>query len=222
MKSPISSKLRAPKLKAPSTKTLRRALTALALSLALGGTALVAYPFATDLWAAKLQGGLTTAFAAADPKIYAAGNTKSGDPLTRMQIPAIDLDTIVVEGTSPNALHAGAGHYPDTPLPGDGGNVAIAGHRTTYGKPFSRIDELVPGNKIVLTTPIGIETYEVVARPFVVDDLDWSPIKDYPQKGSYLTLTSCHPEGSADYRIVVRAQLVQSTDVVASKKAATG
>ena len=51
----------------------------------------------------------------------------------------------MVEGTSPEALRAGAGHYPETPLPGQAGNVAIAGHRTTYGKPFNRLDEVAPG-----------------------------------------------------------------------------
>jgi sortase A len=182
----------------------------LSIALALGGTALIAYPFATDLWAQRIQDGLSTEFASS-ARSYASGTVKVGKPLTRMEIPKLDVDVIVVEGTTPAALHAGAGHYPDTPLPGEVGNVAIAGHRTTYGRPFNRMDELEPGDKIIMTTPIGKHTYEVVTRPGVVDPLDWTPILDYNRQGSYLTLTSCHPEGSAAYRIWVRAKLVGST-----------
>ncbi len=115
---------------------------------------------------------------------------------------------IVVEGTTLSALRAGAGHYPKTPLPGRRGNVAIAGHRTTFGRPFNRIDELAAGDRIILTTPIGRHVYEVTRRPWVVDDYDWSVIHDYPDGASLLTLTTCHPEGSDDYRIVARAELV--------------
>lgn len=200
----------------PSAKTLRRALTGLALVLALGGVALIAYPFVTDMWAGRIQTTLRADLAldttASD---YRAGELEVGNALTRLQIPVLDVDTIVVEGTTPAALRAGAGHYPKTALPGELGNVAIAGHRTTYGRPFNRMDELVPGNKIVLTTPIGKHTYEVISKPWVVSPDDWSPIEDYEEGGSFLTLTSCHPEGSADYRIIVRAELVSSTDTFA-------
>ena len=61
-------------------------------------------------------------------------------------IPALNVDTVVVEGTGATALRAGAGHYPNTPLPGEEGNVAIAGHRTTYGKPFANLDRLAVGD----------------------------------------------------------------------------
>ena len=200
----------------PSAKTLRRALTGLALVLALGGAALIAYPFVTDMWAGRIQTTLR-ADLALDTSVsdYRAGEVKVGSALTRLQIPALGLDTIVVEGTTPAALRAGAGHYPKTALPGEVGNVAIAGHRTTYGRPFNRMDELVPGDKIVLTTPIGKHTYEVSSKPWVVSPNDWSPIESYDKGGSFLTLTSCHPEGSAAYRIIVRAELVSSTDAFA-------
>ena len=136
-----------------------------------------------------------------------------------MEIPAIDVDVIVVEGVTPAALRAGAGHFPKTALPGELGNVAIAGHRTTYGRPFNRMDDLKPGDKIILTTPIGKHTYEISTRPSVVDPLDWSPINDYESGGSFLTLTSCHPEGSAAFRIVIHAELVESTNAVAHLEA---
>lgn len=204
------------KLSRPSAKTLRRSLTALALVFALGGAALIAYPFATDLWAGRIQttlrADLTLDTSAAT---YRAGDVKVGTALTRLEIPTLDLDVIVVEGTTPAALRAGAGHYPKTPLPGEPGNVAIAGHRTTYGRPFNRMDDLKPGDKIIMTTPIGKHTYEVTTRPWVVDPSDWSAINDYQEGGSFLTLTSCHPEGSAAYRIIVRAELIESSDSVA-------
>lgn len=200
-----------------SSKALRRTLTGLAICLALGGTGLVAYPFATDLWAARLQSGLATELASTgNAQQYRTGEIKVGDPLTRLEIPSIDVDTVVVEGTSLAALRAGAGHFPETPLPGEAGNVAIAGHRTTYGRPFNQIDELEPGDKIILTTPLGRHTYKVVAVPFVVLPTQYTEVvDDYPPNGSYLTLTSCHPEGAATHRIIVRAKLIESIDSVA-------
>jgi sortase A len=187
----------------------RRALTAAAVVLAVAGIALIVYPFATDLWAAHLQGGLTRELASSERE-YRSGHVPVGHALTRLQIPKLGVDVVVVQGTTQAALHAGAGHYPNTPLPGEPGNVAIAGHRTTYGKPFARLNELKPGDRVILTTPVGRYDYRVTGAPWVVKADDWSPVKVYPKKGSFLTLTSCHPEGSAAYRIVARAKLVSS------------
>lgn len=198
----------------PSPRLLSRLLTGTAIVLALGGIGVVAYPFATDLWAARIQRGLAGDLAAKAID-YKMGNIKSGEPLTRLEIPSLDVDVVVVEGTSLSALQAGAGHYPKTPLPGEPGNIAIAGHRTTYGKPFNRMDELNAGDRVILTTPIGRHTYEIEGRPRIIEFNDWSVIRRYPKRGSYLTLTSCHPEGSADYRISVRARLVRSETLVA-------
>ena len=205
----------------PSPKVMRRTLTGLAICLALGGIGLVAYPFATDMWAARVQGNLIEEFNSPQAAAhYRSGNIATGDPITRIEIPSIDVDTIVVEGTSLSALRAGAGHYPETPLPGMAGNVAIAGHRTTYGRPFNQIDDLKAGDKVILTTPIGRHVYEVMGPAFVVVPTDFdSVVNDYPQKGSFLTLTSCHPEGSATHRIVVRAKLISSTNNVAEVNA---
>ena len=195
-------------------RRLKRTLTACAVLLAVVGTGLLAYPFATDLWAARLQRGLAGGLSAAADD-YRAGKIKSGEALTRLEIPKLDVDVMVVEGTSLAALRAGAGHYPDSALPGEPGNVAIAGHRTIYGRPFNRMDELVAGDRVILTTPIGRHVYEITGDPFIVEPTDWSPIEEFPRRGSFLTLTSCHPEGSADYRIVSRARLVRTTDAVA-------
>lgn len=207
------------KITPKGARYLRRSITALALVCALAGGGLLAYPFATDLWAARLQSGLVSGLANADE--YRLGKIRSGEALTRLQIPKLDVDVMVVEGTSLAALRAGAGHYPKTPLPGEAGNVAIAGHRTTYGRPFSRLDELQPGDRVVLTTPLARHVYEINTEPYVVEPTDWTPIDTYPRSGSFLTLTTCHPEGSASQRIITRAELVRSTDTIALERAAS-
>jgi sortase A len=188
----------------------KRLLTATAIVLALTGTLLIAYPFATDLWAAHLQRGLSGQLRE-NASAYRDGDVGVGRALTRLEIPKLDVDVVVVEGTTPAALHAGAGHYPDTPLPGQDGNVAIAGHRTTYGRPFNRLVELDPGDRVILTTPIGRHVYEISEEPWVVEAYDWAPVKRYPAEGAWLTLTTCHPEGSATHRVVARAKLVSSS-----------
>ncbi|MFN2527055.1 MAG: class E sortase [Actinomycetota bacterium] len=200
------------KVKRPSPVAIRRGLTALSVVMALTGVGFIGYPFATDLWAARIQSRLVQQLAGG-AAAYRLQTIEIGDALTKLEIPRLGVDTIVVEGATQAALYAGAGHYPETPLPGEVGNVAIAGHRTTFGKPFARMDELVPGDKVVLTTPLARHVYEIDTRPWVVDAFDWSPVENYPLGGSFLTLTSCHPEGSATQRIVVRAHLVESSDV---------
>jgi LPXTG-site transpeptidase (sortase) family protein len=159
--------------------------------------------FLSDMQTNRLQDELADRFE--DLEVL---GTKEGDPLTRFQVPKLGVDTIVVQGTSPSALRAGAGHYPKTPLPGQKGNVGIAGHRTTYGRPFNRIDQLVVGDKIILTTPIARYTYEVSKPPWTTHPFDWTIVGK--SKDPLLTLTTCHPKGSANERLVVRAKLVKS------------
>jgi sortase A len=130
--------------------------------------------------------------------------SEEGDPVARIVIPAIGVDKIVVEGVSRDELRKGPGHYPGTPLPGQSGNAAIAGHRTTYGAPFHRIDELSPGDEIELTTVQGSFDYRVTGTRIVSPD-DVEVISD--QGDDRLTLTSCHPRYSDRERIVVTASL---------------
>ena len=87
--------------------------------------------------------------------------TEPGDPVGRLRIPAIGLRTVVVEGTDPDELRAGPGHYPGSVLPGQRGTVALAGHRTTYGAPFRDVDALDRGDRMELATPYGTFTYRV-------------------------------------------------------------
>lgn len=205
----------------------RRILSALTALLFVGGIGLFAYPFFTDVYTTQvLQTRLEDELAAIQVTTFdeweAQVSGDQGAALTRIAIPSIDVETLVVEGTSAAALRAGAGHYPNTPLPGQEGNVAIAGHRTTYGRPFNRMDEISQGDEIWLSTPIGDYRYVAVAPPTdggcrplsgdlascITTPTDWSVINQTPN--AVLTLTSCHPKGSAAQRIILRAELVET------------
>jgi sortase A len=184
---------------------LRRTLSGVSILLLLGGIALVGYPFATNVWQDRLQGRLKKQFASPQlEQAYRDRRVGTGDSLTRLKIPALDVDVVVVEGTTPSALRAGAGHYSNTALPCDVGNVAIAGHRTTFGKPFGNVDRLKPGDVIELATPIGGCTYEVSRAPYIVEPRNLSPLD--PTTDRLLTLTTCHPKGSAAQRLIVQAK----------------
>jgi sortase A len=130
-----------------------------------------------------------------------------GGPVGVITIPAIDLSMVVVEGTSDDQLRAGPGHYPGTPLPGEAGNAAIAGHRTTYLHPFYNLNDLVAGDPITVETVQGIFLYHVTASA-IVSPSDVSVIDATPTPT--LTLTTCNPRFSATQRLVVHAALVAS------------
>jgi sortase A len=186
-------------------KGARRAISVLSVFLLIGGVAMLGYPLFTNLYQDRLQGRLNKQFASPDlQQAYRDGKVAEGDSLTRIRINSIGVDAIVVQGTSAAALRAGAGHYTKTPLPCETGNVAIAGHRTTYGKPFANLDRLHIGDTIELATPVGGCIYEVSRDPFVVSKNDLTPIG--PSSDRILTLTTCHPKGSAAQRLVIRAK----------------
>lgn len=201
----------------------KRALSALSALLMLVGGGLFAFPLVSDVYAERVvQTRLSEEFTQPDLRqAYAEKSVDTGDPLTRIVIPDLDLESLVVEGTNMAALRAGAGHYPTTPLPGEDGNVAIAGHRTTYGKPFNRLHELTAGAEIQLETPLATHTYKVVKPPdehngrpcdgaacWITHPGDWSVIESTDD--AVLTLTTCHPKGSARQRLIVRAELVDT------------
>jgi sortase A len=125
----------------------------------------------------------------------------------RLRADAIGLDEVVVHGTEGATLRSGPGHYPDTPLPGARGTVAIAGHRSTYGAPFRDVDELAPGDRIELRMPYGRFTYRVERTRIVAPAAIW-----VTRRVAYdrLVLTACHPLYSAAERIVVFARLDRS------------
>jgi sortase A len=123
-----------------------------------------------------------------------------GDAIARIEIPAIGVSEYVVEGTGTGDLRRGPGHYPETPLPGERGTAAIAGHRTTYGAPFRRIDKLERGQVIHVETPNRRYTYRVTDNR-IVDDQDLSVLD--PVGYRQLILSACHPLYSAEQRVVV-------------------
>ena len=129
---------------------------------------------------------------------------KDGDPVARLQIPAIGLDNVVVSGVFSGDLRRGPGHYPATPLPGEVGNAGIAGHRTTYGAPFSDLDKLQPGDEIIVTTTAGRFRYVVVGTK-IVEPSDASVLA--PSTDVRLTLTTCDPRYSTAHRLIVTAVL---------------
>lgn len=128
-----------------------------------------------------------------------------GDPMGRIVMPAIGVSEVFVEGTGAGDLRTGPGHYPATPLPGERGTVAIAGHRTTYGAPFRRIDELGRGDRIELRMPYGRFVYRV-ERTRIVPPTETS-VTDRVDHDR-LVLSACHPLYSAAKRIIVFARLV--------------
>jgi sortase A len=132
-----------------------------------------------------------------------------GKALGSVSIPRIGLKTVMVESTTHDALEKGPGHYRGTVLPGMSGTVGLAGHRTTYGAPFRRVDELVKGSRIVVRMPYGTFTYKVTGTRITTPS-DASSLVSHAGT-SKLVLTACHPLYSAAKRIVVSARLASST-----------
>ncbi len=127
-----------------------------------------------------------------------------GNPVGLLTIAKIGLSKVIVQGTSTDDLRQGPGHYPGTPLPGELGNAAIAGHRTTYGAPFYDLDRLARGDPIVVKTVQGTFTYHVTTAVIVSPD-DTSVVDNTAT--AELTLTTCNPRFSASQRLVVHAAL---------------
>jgi sortase A len=127
-----------------------------------------------------------------------------GDAIGEIILPSLDKRYYVVEGTDNGNLRKGPGHYPDTPLPGERGTVAIAGHRTTYGAPFRDIDQLKRGQRIIMSVPYGRYVYRVEKTQIVDDSALW--ITD-PVGYDRLVLSACHPLYSAAQRLVAFARL---------------
>jgi sortase A len=137
-----------------------------------------------------------------------------GSGFARIYLPTLGADQVhvVVEGVGKPDLKKGPGHFPGTALPGQLGNLVISGHRTTYGAPFNRLDELHKGDAIVIETRTAFYTYSV-QRTFIVKPTAIGvtyPVPDHlgqqPMQ-RLLTLTTCNPKYSAKQRLIVRAVL---------------
>lgn len=130
-----------------------------------------------------------------------------GGVISRIEIPKIEVDKYVVAGVDAKSLQKGPGLFPGSPLGGQLGNVAITGHRTTYGAPFGRINEIAKGDEIIIQTAEGTFTYIVNADPFVVEPTQTEVAKTLDPTKATLTLISCHPKWTSDKRMVVTADL---------------
>jgi sortase A len=147
----------------------------------------------------------------------------------RIQIPAIGVDSPLLEGIRISTLDYGPGHWPGSALPGQLGNVVVAGHRTSHNADFRRLDELEPGDQVVFDldategferadgvavtaptpdTETGRFVYIVHSVEIVQPDAMWVVTQDFRHSA---TLFACHPPGSVDQRIVVFLDLVDPT-----------
>jgi sortase A len=193
----------------------------------------------TDLLTSQRQGELSDQLQQGwdDPTVGAPGGTPApidvavGEPFAVLHVPRLspDYSRVIVEGTAGEQLAQGPGHYVGTAMPGEQGNLAVAGHRVGRGSPFLDLDRLLPGDPIVIETadwwfvyrvlgdratgdfggdPSGIPGQQIV-RPTEVDVIAPTPdgAAEGPATGAYLTLTTCHPKYSARERLVVHARL---------------
>ena len=137
-----------------------------------------------------------------------------GQAFAIVRVPRLgdDYARPVLEGTTHDVLRGGIGHYPGTARPGAVGNFAVAGHRTTYGRPLHDIDRLREGDKVVVETRTQFHVY-AVSRHTIVDPTDVEVIAAVPEQvgakptAGWLTLTACHPKYSAAQRYIVFAEL---------------
>jgi LPXTG-site transpeptidase (sortase) family protein len=130
-----------------------------------------------------------------------------GGVLGRIRIPAIGVDRYFVEGVGEDQLQEGPGRYPGSGLPGQVGNLAIAGHRTTYGAPFFELNHVRVGDKVILDVPQGRAIYTVLQPPFAVSPYDTNVLADFGD--ARLTLTTCDPPFWATTRLIVVAKLTE-------------
>jgi sortase A len=216
-----------------------RALAAIGRVLATAGTLIllfVAYQlWGTGIYEARAQHELEQQFKeqlharAATPTTQVAPPTSTtpttttipvaevppgGEAVAHLLIPSIGLDVYVVEGVDVADLRKGPGHYPGTPLPGQEGNAAIAGHRTTYGAPFGDLGDVTEGAEVLVRTLQGTFLYRVDTAPFAVSPNDTDVLRPRPDPArpdrslATLTLTTCNPKYSAAQRLIVTGTLV--------------
>jgi len=143
-----------------------------------------------------------------DPETPAPGTGEppASLPTYRISIPKIKLSAQLVYGITKEDLKHGPGIYPQGVLPGERGNLAIAGHRTSAGSPFLLLHRLETGDEIVISSAQASYVYGV-ERVFIVEKTDWSVLDPLDYYG--VTLTTCHPIGSVRQRLIVSGKLVR-------------
>lgn len=140
-------------------------------------------------------------------RAYRRSSTE-GAAIARLEVPAMGVDRVVVEGTNTDSLKRGPGRYRGTFMPGEGELVYIAGHRTTYGAPFSHIDRLERGDEVTLELPYATFEYAVTGRKIVPADY----LEALESRGrEEVALQACWPRFFASQRIIVYAKPVRVT-----------
>lgn len=172
--------------------------------LAFTGYQLLGTNAVTGVSQSRLRAGLERAWAE-PPPAEAPSRLEIGSGIAEIIIPKIGLDRVVVEGISVEDLKKGPGHFPGTANPGQVGNSVISGHRTTYGAPFYRLDELVVGDVIMVIDRTRTEYRYRVSELRIVPPTDRTSTAE--STDSRLTLTTCNPRFSARQRLIVVAIL---------------
>lgn len=131
-----------------------------------------------------------------------------GDALAVMRVPrfGVNWEWVAVEGVADADIALGPGHYPRTALPGEEGNVVIAGHRSGYGDPFIDFDLLRPGDRVTFSQGTTRWIYAITSQPHIIDVTDNWVLE--PLAGRRLTLTTCWPKYGSSKRMYVRGQLI--------------
>lgn len=165
-------------------------------------------PVTTVLPDSTLPGDTVVATTTTVPVAPITAPLPGGESIATIKIDKIGVNKIVVEGTAVADLKKGPGHFRGTPMPGELGNSAIAGHRTTYGEPFNELDELVPGDLIEVITLTGRYVYSVTGSLVVNPDEANLIIPTIDPTVATLTLVTCTPEYTSAQRLAVQAVLV--------------
>ena len=171
----------------------------------------------TDVVADQDSAQVIASLEGADSGWVTPDAVEMGDAFAIVRIPRFGSDYArpIYEGTTREILKRGVGHYPETVLPGQIGNFSLAGHRVTYGKPFNRVAELVPGDKIIIETVDTYYVYSIVSHEIVLptDVRVVLPVPNEPgatPTQAMLTMTTCHPEFSSRERYIQHAVLDQT------------
>lgn len=141
------------------------------------------------------------------PQPAAPPDPRADEPyveLGTIEIPKLGIAQPLLQGISLTTLDSGPGHWPGTAMPGRMGNTVVAGHRTSHGRVFRHIDDLVPGDEVIFTTADGRFRYLVTDTTIVEPDALYIVEQTEARTA---TLFACHPPGSTRQRIVVHLAL---------------
>ena len=131
-----------------------------------------------------------------------------GDAVARLRIPSLGVNEVIVNGTDQDSLKRGPGRYLRSAMPGEGELVYVAGHRTTYGAPFSKIDRLRKGDSVFVELPYGTFEYEITGHR-IVEATETSVLESKGRE--QLALQACHPRFFASHRYIAYAKPVGMT-----------